>query len=73
MTLQDSNGNMEIKGQLTKAFGIGGGKRQGDTLSTTLFNIVLEMMIRNLETNPNETIFNRTIQCIAYADGVLIL
>jgi len=72
MTLQDSNGNMEIKGQLTEAFGIERGKRQGDTSSTTLFNIVLEM-IRNIDTNPNETIFNRTIQCIAYADDVLIL
>jgi len=36
------------------------GKRQGDALSKTLFNIVLEK-IRNIETNPNETIFNRMI------------
>jgi len=64
---------MEIKGQLTEVFGIERGMRHDDTLSTTLFNIVLEKMIRNIETNPNETIFNRTIQCISHADDVLIL
>jgi hypothetical protein len=37
--------------------GIERGKRQGDAL----FNIVLEKMIRNIETNQNETIFNRMI------------
>jgi hypothetical protein len=55
-----------------KSSGIERGKRQGDALSKTLFNIVMEM-IRNIETNPNETIFNRMIQHIAYADDVLIL
>lgn len=30
-------------------------------------------MIRNIETNPNRTIFNRMRQYIACADGVLIL
>jgi len=49
--------------------------RQGDALSTSLLNIVLEKMIRNAETNLNETVFNTTRQytCIAFADDVLIL
>ena len=47
--------------------------RQGDALSTTLFNIVLEKVIWNIETNRNGTIFNRVRQYIAYADDVLIL
>jgi len=36
-------------------------------------NIVLEEVIRNIETNPNGTIFNRTRQCLANADNVFIL
>jgi len=50
---------VKIQGQLTEVFGIQRGLTQGDALSTTLFNIVMEV-IRNIETNPNGTIFNRT-------------
>jgi len=65
--------NVEIKGQLIEASGIERGKRQGDALSTTLFNNVMDKTIRNIETNPKETIFNRMIQYIAYADSFDIL
>jgi hypothetical protein len=37
--LQDSNGKVKIQGQPTEAFGIEIGLRQGEALSTTLFNI----------------------------------
>ena len=50
--LQDSNGKMKIRGQLTEAFGTEISLRQGDALSTTLFSVVLEKVIRNIETNP---------------------
>jgi hypothetical protein len=73
MMMQDSNRKMKIQGKLTTAFGMERGWRQGDALSTTLFNIVMGKVIRNIETNPNGTIFNRTRQYIAYADDVLIL
>jgi len=49
------------------------GLRQGDVLSTAPFNIVLEKVIGNIQTNPNGTIFNRTRQCMANADNVFIL
>jgi len=42
-------------------------------LSTTLFNIVLEKVIRNIENHINGTIFNRTRQYIVYVDDVLIV
>jgi hypothetical protein len=71
--LQNSNRKMKIQGKLTAAFGIERGWRQGDALSITLFNIVLGKVIRNMETNPNGTIFNRTRQYIAHADDVLVL
>jgi hypothetical protein len=55
------------------AFGIDRGWRQGDALSTALFNIVLEKVIRYIEANPNGTIFDRMRQCIAHAECVLML
>ena len=59
MTLQDSNGKVKIQGQMTKALGIERGLRQGDVMSTALFNIVLEKVIGNIEINMNRTIFKR--------------
>jgi hypothetical protein len=50
---------VKIQGQLNKVYGIERGLRQGDALSAILFNIVLEKVIRNIETNLNGTIFNR--------------
>jgi len=63
MTLQGSNGKVQIQGQLTVAFGIERGLWQSDELSTTLFDTVLDKV--NTDTNPNGTIFNRTRQYIA--------
>ena len=47
--------------------------RQGDALSTALFNIVLEKAIGNIEININGTIFKRARRNISYADDLLIL
>jgi hypothetical protein len=57
----------------TIALGIERGLRLGDVLSTALFNIVLEKVIRNMEMNPNGKIFDRMRQYIAHAEGVLML
>jgi hypothetical protein len=73
MTFKDSNGKVKIQGQPIEAFGTEIGLRQGDALSTTLFNIVLEKVIRNIETSSNRTIFNRTRQYIACTDDVFIM
>jgi hypothetical protein len=64
---------VKIQGQLTETFGIERGLRQGDDLCTALFNIVLDKVIRNTETNSNGKIFNRMRQYMAYADDMLIL
>jgi hypothetical protein len=73
MTLQNPNGKVKIQGQLTEAFGIKIDLRKVDALSTTLFNIVLGKVIRNIKTSSNGTILNRSRQYIACTDGVLIL
>jgi hypothetical protein len=71
--MQDSNGEVKIQGQWTETSGIERSLRQGYALSTTLFNIVPDKVVRNLETYLDRTIFNRRSQYIAYADDVLIL
>jgi hypothetical protein len=71
--LKDSNGKVKIQGQLIEAFGIGRGLRQGDTQSTTLVNIVLEKLIRSIETNQNGKLFKETRHYIAYADDVSVI
>jgi hypothetical protein len=73
MTLQDSNGKVKIQGHLTEALNLERCLRQGDAPSTILFNIVMENVIENTETNPTRTIFDRMRQYTAYAGDVLIL
>jgi len=70
---KDSKGKVKIQGQPTEAFAIETRLRQGDALSTTLFNIVLEKVIRNTETSSNRTIFNRTRRHTACTDDVFIM
>ena len=74
MTLQDSNGKLKIQGQMTEAYGVERGLRKADARFTTLFNIVMEQLIRNIKTSQNGTIFlNRMRQHVTYAVGVLML
>jgi hypothetical protein len=56
---QESKQNVKIQGQFTEAVGITRAWRQSDALSTTLFNIVLEKVIKNIETKRNGTVFKR--------------
>jgi hypothetical protein len=62
MTLQDLKGKVKIQGQLAEAFGTVRRLTESNALSTALFGVVLEKVIRNIETNPTGTIFNRTKQ-----------
>jgi hypothetical protein len=47
--------------------------RQGGSLSTVLFNITLEKVLRERHVNPGDTIFNGTQQIPTYADDLAIL
>ena len=73
MTLMSTNNKVKIQGKLSPSFETAVGLRQGDSLSTLLFNLCMEKIIRNVRINPEETIFNRTRQCLAYAADVVIL
>lgn len=73
VTFQGSNGKVKIPAHLTVAFDMDRGLRQSDALSTIFFNVVLEKVIRNSETNLNGMIVNRMRQCTAYGHDVLVL
>lgn len=71
MTLKDTKCMVKIEGALTGDFVVNQGLRQGDILSTILFNIALEKVMRRVDvSNPGGTLLNRLSQNLAYADDI---
>jgi hypothetical protein len=73
ISLTHTRGKVVIQGSTTDDFKVDRGVKQGDVISTILFNIVLEYVISRLTITPKGTIFNRMPQCIAYADDIVLL
>ena len=73
MTLTNTVCKVKVQGQLSKAFKVNSGLRQGDVISTILFNLCLEKVIRKIEINPGGTILNRSLDYMAYADDLNIV
>lgn len=71
MTLKNSKSTVQVGEGETEEFDVNAGVRQGDALSATLFNLMIESMIR--KTNCSGTIVNKETQVMAYADDVVIL
>lgn len=55
-----------------RQFEVQNGLRQRDAVSTLLFNLVIETVIRNSKINRYGTLINRSQQVLAYADDVLL-
>jgi hypothetical protein len=72
ITLSKTYNKVKIQNKLSGSFRTECGIRQGDSLSTLLFNIGLEVM-RNIEINPGGKIFSRTRQVMDYADDVVVI
>jgi hypothetical protein len=49
------------------------GLRQGDGLSTLLFNVVLEVIVRRANLQTTGKIYNKETQLLAYADDIDIV
>jgi hypothetical protein len=73
MTLRETKAKVKIQSDMSGEFTIDRGLRQGDVLSTQLFNITLEKIMRSIEINRGGTIFNRSLQYLAYADDVNLI
>jgi len=70
------NNKIECKvkflGELSSAFEVKSGLRQGDALSPTLFNLGLEKVIREINHSHQVEVVNKEI-ILAYADYIVIL
>ena len=64
---------VKLQGELSPPFETREGLRQGDALSTLLFNITLEGIVRRAGVDNRGTIYNKSTQILAYADDVDII
>jgi hypothetical protein len=64
---------VKIQNDCSKSFETRQGLRQGDVLSTLLFNVVLEVIVRRAILQTTGTIYNKEIQLLAYADDIDIV
>jgi endonuclease/exonuclease/phosphatase family metal-dependent hydrolase len=64
---------VKIQNDCSEYFETRQGLRQGDVLSTLLFNVVLEVIVRRANMQTSGTIFNKQTQLLAYADDIDII
>lgn len=73
LTLSETKIMVKIQNCLSEPLEIKNGVRQGDSLACLLFNIALEKVIRDSNINNRGTIFNKSIQLLAFADDIGII
>jgi len=57
MTLRNTTGRVKVQNMMTEEFTINKSLRQGDALSTQLFNVVLEKVMRQIQINKEGSIY----------------
>jgi hypothetical protein len=62
-----------IQNDCSESFETRQGLRQGDVLSTLIFNVVLEVIVRRVNLQTTGTIYNKETQLLAYADDIDIV
>jgi hypothetical protein len=63
----------EIQNECSESFETPQGLRQGDVLSTLLFNVVLEVIVRRANLQTTGTIYSKETQLLTYADDLDIV
>lgn len=72
LCLQNSKAKIKFQGTISDEVNINRGVKQGDPISPTLFNLVLEHVLREAKLNGKDIILNGT-QIIAYADDLTVV
>jgi hypothetical protein len=61
---------VKIQNDCSESFETRQGLGQGDVLSTLLFNVVLEVIVRRANLQTTGTIYNKETELLAYADTI---
>jgi hypothetical protein len=72
LTMTNNCAMVKLRKMLCRQFDIKEGVRQGDPLACLLFNISLENLIRDAEVETRGTIFNKSVQIMAYTGDIVI-
>jgi len=70
LTLIHTRARVKVNRDFTEEFIVNCGVKQGDPLSATLFSLVIDTLLKQMELRGNIT--TRLKQCIAYADDILL-
>lgn len=73
MTLANTRFKVRGDKEVKNNFQINRGLTQGDSISSVLFNLVLEKVIRESSIQTRKRIYTRSHKCFAYDDDVLTL
>jgi sorting nexin-29 len=73
LTMTNNCAMVKLRNVLSRQFDIKVGVRQGDPLACLLFNTSLENVIRDAKVETRGTIFNKSVQILAYADDIVII
>jgi hypothetical protein len=72
-TLTGVRSCVKVEGRLSNYFDSDIGLRQGDGISTMLFNIALEGIVRRSKVELSGSIFNKSVQILGFADDLDIV
>jgi hypothetical protein len=64
---------VKIQNDCSESFETRQGFRQGDVLSTLLFNVMLEVIVRRANLQTTGTIYNKETRLLAYTDDIDIV
>jgi len=69
-TLDGTKCRVKVQNDMSTAFTVGNGLKQGDALSCLLFNLALETAMRRAGIQTNKTLVNGTVQILGFADDL---